>query len=695
MKKTKHLFLVLLLLVTNLAFAKSGDADFHLRIKNQVFTRVIDQVKAHFVEKDGYLKKSIPSQNIDLKIDLSNHTDIEDAHYYANSLMGINLKGENDIKFFIEKPFFQGKLNIGAPKFFSLNNAGSKLKVTFDVSLENYYLYFKHIWFAEKGFTQTSNTKENEDSCQKLIMEERYEGAELDVAKYKAEYEEFFGKVDKSEFYNSIKNNLFVRVDHFQLGWGNSHHGKNYGDDRNKMKIAIEAIVDLTPGAQTLTITKMDQNFGKKGGSWLPIHIPEKNIIIPPIMIRTVRNVVDENGYFAKDEQGNQKTAIRCTPIEMGSVKAMATGVVEEFSNKLPTYLNDDLIKNVVTGVNKQLASMKIAIPTKLQIQGDEFSDYEEKSMQAFGTVYVYKVPKKITGDIKSQVKKIIGDFYNYRAALGLYGVNTSPYGTELTMAFNGGLVIDNHEIAYRERDARVSYKDNFSFPRYNNENIAFAINRDMIQKIANIVRDRYLSTNIPEIVNVKINDNSIIIDDKGYLVFKPELLVKLKGYDIVSIPGLNVKAKIGFFTSSKDKRRKLNIELVIPNGTSIVSQVKTGKVIKYIDKAVDFILLNPVTWPLVFAKNNVLKPQVKSLIANVVDKYIADIKSNYTQFDVQDIVDQYGVKPMFFEFDSRGHASLFIDFQKVIGIDTTLNDLSKNLNNQIDNFKLNLDLKL
>lgn len=695
MKRLRVLVILMLLVfgVQN-ALAKAGDADFHFRIKNEIFTKVIDQVKSHFVEKDGYLKKSIPSQSVDLKIDLSNHTDIEDAHYYANSIMGINLKGENQVKFLVEKPYFQGKLHIGAPRFYAIDRAGSKLRVKLDVTLENYYLYFKHIWFAEKGFTQSNSTADNNDSCQKLIMEERYQGNDLDVTAYKSEYEAFFKKVDNSEFYRTIENNLFVRVDHFQLGWGNSHHGQRYSDNRNKLKIAVEAVVDLSPGTQTFTLTKLDQNFGKKGGSWLPVHIPEKNIIIPPIMIRTTRPAVDAQGYFVKDEEGKQVNAVRCTPVKMDVAKEMATEVVQKFSNQLPTYLNDDLIKSVVSGVNEQLASMKMDLPTKLLIQGDEFSDYEEKETEFLGKVYVYKVPKKVTGDLKEQVKKIIGDFYNYRAALGLYGIQTTHNGSHLTMALNGGLVIDDKEIAYRERDPKVSYDKNFHFPNYDRENIAFAINRDMIQRIANIVRDRYLSTNIPEIVNININDNSITINNDGYLVFKPELMVKVKGYEVVSIPGLEIKVKLGFYTSTKDARRKFLISLDIPNGTSVVSKVKTGSLIKKLDIASDIILLNPITWPLIPFKNRVVKPAVKNALASIVDKYIKEVQDNYTVFDINDIVSEYGVTPRYFIFHKEGHAAIYVDFNKVVGIDETLEEFSNKLDEEINNFKLDLDLK-
>jgi hypothetical protein len=686
--------LVAFVLTATSAFA-AKDADFHFRVKNEVFTKVINQVMGKFVEKDGYLKKQIPSQNIDLKIDLSNHANVEEAHSYANSVLGINLKGENDVKFFIEKPYFQGKLNIGAPRFYALNKAGSKLKVKLDISLENYYLYFKHIWFAESGFTQNSNTQENKDSCQKLIMEERYEGKDIDVSAYKDQYDEFFSKINKSEFYSSIKKNLWVRMDHFQLGWGNSHHGEKYTDDRNKLKIQIEAILDFSPGAQTLKLTKIVQNFGKEGGSLIPLHLPEKNIIVPPIMIRTIRPVVDENGYFVKNDKGVQVSAIRCTPIKLDSAKQMAVEVAKKFSAKLPTYINDDLIKSVVEGVNNQISSMKLDLPTKLEVlSSDVFKNYEEKTSTFMGRSYVYKVPKKVEGDLKEQVKSIIGDFYKYRASLGLYGIVTSNYGKNMTMAFNGGLVIDDHEIAYRERNAKVSYAKNFNFPNYKSENIAVAVSKDMLQRITNLVRDRYLSTNVPEIVNVKISDKSFKISKDGYLVLKPELVVKVKGYEVVSIPGLEVKVKLGFYTSSKDNNRYFNIELKIPNGSSIVNKVKAGKVVKQIEFVTDLILLNPLMWPLVPLKNYVVKPAIKKKLASIVNKYVNQVKNNYTTFNVQDIVDEYGITPRYFEFDQRGHASIFLDFNKVVGFDDTLEELSSTLDNEISNFKLDLDLK-
>jgi hypothetical protein len=660
----KHLayYFAILVSISLTAYAEINDPDLHLKVQTKLITKAFNQAMGHFVDSQGYIKRSIPSQTYDLKLKLSDYMDVADPHYYGEKLLGLSLKGESKINLLFENPYAQAKIKLYDPIIKSQNAQGDVLNIELNVDIINYLLAFEHVWMNESGLTNA--TKVDENSCHNTILNGTHNDKDL-VAQYQSKIAKFYKAVDSKQL-KKISKHIWARLDNFSIGWSPR---AQYKDNRNILKIKLVGTVDLRAGQQTLKIKTITHNLGKKGGAQLAINLEEKNIIFPPIFIKSNYQVVDESGLVVKNEDGSDQLAVRCTPVDVNFIKSYVLGYKKDMAKQVYNLLTDDLTNGMIANVNKQISMMaQPEIPYYLMItNGDDA--YETK--EYFGITY--KVPKTVEMSFYDDVAKIFGDFYSYRASLGLHSITTPQDGSAVETRIKADFILDGNKLVYRENSKSPQFKgaSNFTFSNLG-QDASFAVSGKMLQKVINLMRDRLIQTHTPYNLNVFMNNDSYNVEN-GWVVFAPKIEVDFKDYEIIRF-SLKVRVKPEIVKDSYGATF-VKIKYDIPDTAKIVAAIKPGAVVKVATTALD--LLFPILTPVrVFY----VEPKIKEKLAEVINEYVSNVKNNYAQYDISSFVNDSGVQPTDIKFHSTGHAAIYVKLNKIIGLDDAALQLKEKL---------------
>jgi hypothetical protein len=660
----KHLAILwaFLLSISLTAYAQINDPDLHFKVQSKLVTKAFNQAMKHFIHSDGFLKHSIPSQTYDLKVKLSDYMDVSDPHYYGEKLLGLNLKGESKVKFLFENPYAQAKIKLHNPIFKSQNAMGDVLDVEINVDIINYLISFEHIWMSEHGITNA--TKVDENSCHSKILNGTYNDPTI-VSQYQSKIASFYKSIESKQL-KKISNHIWARLDNFSIGWSSK---AAYKDNRNVLKLKLVGTVDLRAGQQTLKVKSITHNLGKKGGAQLAINLVDKNIVLPPIFLKSSYPVVNSNGYVINNENGEPVLDIRCTPVDVTFIKSYVTGYKKDMAKQVYNLLTDDFTKGIVDNINKQISMMaQPEIPYYLTITNGD-SAYETR--EYFGITY--QVPKTVKMDFYDDLAKIFGDFYSYRATLGLHSITTPADGSALETKIKADLILDGDKLVYRENSKNPQFKGHSDFTFSNlNEDASFAISGKMLQKIINLMRDRLIETHVPDSLSVIMNDNSYNVEN-GWVTFSPKIEANFKGYEIVRL-SIKVRAKPEI-TKDASGRVLVNIKFDIPDASKILASIQPGQVVRAASTAFDvlFPLLTPVRY-------FVVEPKIKDKLKTVINEYVNNVKKNYANHDITKLVADIGVEPTHIKFHSTGHAAVYVKLNKIMGLDEAALELKQKL---------------
>jgi hypothetical protein len=658
--------LVLLLGLSLSLTAVARDADLELKLKTKLVTKLFNQALGHFVDERGYIKESIPTQKYDLEIDMSEYVDqINDYGQYGQQLLGINLKGKNKLQFLFQKPYIQAKVKLKTPKFTQLDSSGDQLKLDVAVEIENLYVYFKHIWFNESGFTSAKLV--GDDSCTNQIRNGSFHDREL-VREHQAELNAFYRKLNGTRF-SKIKSNIWARIDDLSIGH-REYTRKSQVNNANVLKLSVSAKVDLRDDKPTVQLLSLSHNLGKRGGARLNLHLSPQSLIIPPIFVRSKTAMVDSEGYMMKNEDGSQVWGIRCTAIDTKFASEYASAMTDEMAKQVYNQLTDDMVKGVIKQANEAIAEMDLKnLPRKLVIGKNTTTNKRE---------YLYPIPREMEVDMYDDIANILGDFYDYRAALGLNSLKVTNGGYGLVTKIDADLRIDRDKLVYRESKSGTQFPGHstFKFGNYN-DHIAVALSGKMIQKTINLVKNRVLRAKLPEQVSVKLNDDTYNVDSNGYIHFKvrakSNISVFNTKYKAVDVD-LNVKVKPYI---SKDRYGKvaLKVNYQVPNGKEILNAIRLGKAVKTAGVG-SAILISPLGTLGAY----VFKEKIKNFLASKIDSTIQSMLKQNESFDLTEVVEDYGVEPTAVKFSQSGHAAVYIKVNQLKPLDEAIEKVKETI---------------
>jgi hypothetical protein len=615
--------------------ANAANSEMHLRMEAILIQKLLNEAVSYVENQDHQIVRKLPNYNQSISISMNQLGFDQETLGYASEIINLDQNGTGNLNILLESPVVKGQVSFQEPKFIPLENGQFTVDLT--MNLRNFNISFKHIWFTSTGLLPLEDLSNN--SCHKLIRnssavvnEDFYLNAKESRANLKQYLTSFYANLD-AETFKGHEDSLWARIDNLTLGWQPNQY---FQDSRNTIVAKLKVLVDPKKNGNGISVISLTHNIFKKGGAYFPIYMPQSNIILPPTFVRTQARKIVNN--ILTDEE-----IPRCTYVNNTPTKKIISSLTKEISNQISLQLTNSNINKMVSTANKALSSLSIPkLPESLVVSNEEKRTLLDQMTIGGSTFYVYQ---DVNFNFNTDMIKLLKTFTTYRAGIGFEDLIVNQENNSLSMGFNSDLVIDGTQLKYRESIYEMIpiLNENFKWTYDITSDASIALNGKLLNKIINPIKDHLLKTQVPEGINVYMNDNIFQVDKNGWIDLSPRIELDYEGYEILRL-SFSVKAKPEIY-HGQDGKSSIKIKLDVPSAANIINSIKPGTIVKVANTAIDIVL-----WPLSPIKEYVIR-EVKESARKDLQTYIDNIKNNYKEIDITSMIKTYGISPTTLKF--------------------------------------------
>jgi hypothetical protein len=627
------LALLIGLLLEGTAYA--ANSEMHLRMEAVLVQKLLNEAVGYVQNSQQEIVRNLPNYNQSIPVSLSQLGFDQETLGYAAEIINLDQSGAGNMNILLESPVVKGNVYFDTPKFTPTENG--QFTIDLKINIRNFNISFKHIWFTSNGLLPLEDLSAN--SCHKLIRsgtavlnEDFYLNAKESRANLKKYLTNFYASLDAKTF-KGHEDSLWARIDNLTLGWQPNQY---FNDSRNIIVARLKLLVDPKKNGNGISVISLSHNIFKKGGAYFPIYMPQSNIILPPSFVRTQARKIVNN--ILTDEE-----IPRCTYVNNAPTKKIISSLTKEISKQISLQLTTSNINKMVATANVALSSLSIPkLPESLVVSNEDKRDLLNQMTIAGSTFYIYQ---DVNFDFNTDIIKLLKTFTTYRAGIGFEDLIVNEESNSLSMGFNSDLVIDGTQLKYRETlfDLLPILNEEFKWSYDLASDVSIALNGKLLNKIINPIKDHLLKTQVPQGINVYMNDNIFQVDKNGWIDLSPRIELDYEGYEILRL-SFTVKAKPEIY-HGQDGKSAIKIKLDVPSAANIINSIKPGTIIKVANTAIDIVL-----WPLSPIKEYIVK-EVKESARQDLQTYIDNIKNNYKEIDITPMIKTYGISPSSLKF--------------------------------------------